>query len=704
MNTVIEADQLTIKFGSFTAVDKVSFQIARGEVFGFLGPNGSGKTTIIKALCGLLAPSAGSGIILGMDIRQHAAEIRRHVGYMSQKFGLYEDLTVGENIAFYAGVYGIHGAHAEQRKQEVLELTGIEQYLNRRAGQLSGGWKQRLALACAIIHSPEVVFLDEPTAGIDPVARRALWDLIFRLSGQGVTFFVTTHYMDEAERCGRVGYIYLSKLVALGTVAELQRLPDASPAGTTRLQIDIADPSQTRSGPPPRRSPRSHHLRPLHSRARRIRPDRHTPGTAADGRHSGHRTFARRRLRHPHLQHHEGRTMTNLFYGLVPVCRKEFLHIVRDRGTLVFALLLPMLQLFLFGFAIDTNIRQIPTVVYDESRTQESRQLLQSFANSDVFQLRFVASSKEDLYETVRSGRARVGIRIPYDYARNLQSGVTASVLLLVDGSDSNVAGQAISTSTGVTLQQSLARVVPNGRVPIEVRPSVLYNPATRSPNFFVPGLIAILLQVMAILLIALSLVRERERGTLEQLTMTPVAPLGLMVGKMIPYGVLAFIELCAILFVMRVVFLVPVHGNIFVLLLLSLPFLLTVLGLGLVISSKARTQAEAFQLAMGTILPSVFLSGYIFLIENMPVPFQVISRLIPATYYIQILRGIILRGAGLTRALAPGRHSHRHGMRRHPPRRPPIRPRQSHLGVIWRCLDGCPVVLISPLPHTLSS
>lgn len=340
--------------------------------------------------------------------------------------------------------------------------------------------------------------------------------------------------------------------------------------------------------------------------------------------------------------------MTHLFYGLVPVCRKEFLHIVRDRGTLVFALLLPMLQLFLFGFAVDTNIRQIPTVAYDESRTQESRHLLQSLANSDVFQLKLYASSKEGLYEAVRSGKARVGIRIPYDYARNLQSGATASVLLLVDGSDSNVAGQAVSTSTGVTLQQSLARVVPGGRVPIEVRPSVLYNPATRSANFFVPGLVAILLQVMTILLIALSLVRERERGTLEQLTMTPVAPLGLMVGKMIPYGCLAFIELCAILFVMRVVFLVPIHGSVLALLLLSLPFLLTVLGLGLVISTKARTQAEAFQLAMGTILPSVFLSGYIFLIENMPVFFQVISRLIPATYYIQILRGIILRGAGL--------------------------------------------------------
>jgi ABC-2 type transport system permease protein len=336
------------------------------------------------------------------------------------------------------------------------------------------------------------------------------------------------------------------------------------------------------------------------------------------------------------------------FRGLMPVCRKEFLHIVRDPGTLVFALALPILQLFLFGFAVDTNIRQIATVVLDESQTQESRRLLESFAGSDVFNLKSYATSPEGMYEAIRSGKARAGIRIPYDYARRLQDGTGATVLVLVDGSDSTVAGQAISTSTGVALEQSLVRVLPDGTMPIEVRPSVLYNPATRSANFFVPGLIAILLQVMTILLIALSLVREREHGTLEQLTMTPVAPLGLMVGKMIPYGVLAFGELCAILLVMRLVFLVPVHGNLLLLLLLSLPFLLTVLGLGLVISTRARTQAEAFQLSMGTILPSVFLSGYIFLIENMPLPFQWISHLIPATYYIRILRGIILRGAGM--------------------------------------------------------
>jgi ABC-2 type transport system permease protein len=338
--------------------------------------------------------------------------------------------------------------------------------------------------------------------------------------------------------------------------------------------------------------------------------------------------------------------MNKLFFGLRPVCRKEFTHIVRDPTTLFFALLIPLIQLFLFGYAVDTNVRQVPTVVFDESQTQESRNLIQSFAASDVFMVSSYVQSAPEMYATMRSGKARVAIRIPYDYARNLQLGRTASVLVLVDGSDSSVAGTTIDAATGVALEQSLARIPGLLSPAIEVRPSVLYNPSTRSANFFVPGLIAVLLQMMTILLIALSLVRERERGTLEQLKMTPIQPLGLMVGKMIPYGCLAFGELCLILTVMRWVFQVPIHGSVILLLLMSLPFLLTVLGIGLFISTRAHTQAEAFQLAMGTVLPSVFLSGYIFLISTMPLFFRGVSRIIPATYYIQVLRGIILRGA----------------------------------------------------------
>lgn len=334
--------------------------------------------------------------------------------------------------------------------------------------------------------------------------------------------------------------------------------------------------------------------------------------------------------------------------GFLPVLKKEAVQMIRDRGTLQFALLVPAFQLVLFGL-IDTNVKHVRTVVFDQSRTQESRQLLNDFVNTSYFDIVAYAPSRAALKEFIVAGRASTGVEIPPDYGRRRLNGEPADVLVLIDGSDSSISAQALAAANGVAFARSfteLARRAGAKDLPIRTHPLLLFNPDSRSANLLIPGLVAILLTFSGTLLAAFAIVRERERGTLEQLMVTPASPVAVVLGKLLPYLVLAFAQLLFVLFLMTVVFRVPIHGSLLLLLGLSVIYIFALLSLGLLVSSRAGSQMEAIQLAQMFLLPSIMLSGYIFPLSSLPAPLRVFAQLLPATHFISISRGIIIRGA----------------------------------------------------------
>jgi ABC-2 type transport system permease protein len=332
------------------------------------------------------------------------------------------------------------------------------------------------------------------------------------------------------------------------------------------------------------------------------------------------------------------------------VARKEVIHILRDPQTLMMTLFFPIVELVMLGYAIDTNVRNINTVVLDQARTQESRALLRQFENSDDFNIVAQVGNDQEMQDWIVRGRARVGIKIPENYSRRLLAGQTAQFQVLVDGTVSSVAGQALGTSNAIALRDSLKRVLGKdasvSALPIESKPRVLFNPDMHSASFFVPGLMVVLCQLMAVTLSSNAIVREKEKGTLEQLFMTPVRPSELILGKLTPYLVLTFVEFCGIALLARVVFKVPMNGPFTTLLAITVPFVLAMLAWGLLISTKVETRDAAMQMAMGSVLPCIFLSGYVFPLDSLPTPFWWAAQLIPTTWLIDAARGVILRGA----------------------------------------------------------
>ncbi len=333
--------------------------------------------------------------------------------------------------------------------------------------------------------------------------------------------------------------------------------------------------------------------------------------------------------------------------GFTAVFRKELTQMMRDRMTLMFALMVPIFELILFG-VIDMNAKNIPTIVFDQSHTQESRRLVEQFSATSYLNIRGYVNSRAELQHAIVAGHAQVAIEIPPDYARNLASGREADVLVLIDGSDSSIASQALAAANGVVLHNSIMELIERTRMKprIDAHPIMMFNPDMRSANLLIPGLIAILLTFSGTILSAFAIVKERERGTLEQLMVTPVSPLAVVLGKILPYMGVAYSTLIIVLLLMRFLFQVPFNGSVVLLLALSSVYLLALLSFGLLISSRAGSQMEAMQMAMGIMLPSVLLSGYVFPLASLPVPLRVISYALPATHFIKIARGIVIRGA----------------------------------------------------------
>jgi ABC-2 type transport system permease protein len=339
------------------------------------------------------------------------------------------------------------------------------------------------------------------------------------------------------------------------------------------------------------------------------------------------------------------------FRGLGAILFKEFIVVWRDPIALFFMFFPPLVQIIAFGFALDPDVKHMPTALLNQDRTFESRQLVDEFVNTQTFRIVKEVHSIAELTETIRRGDAYLGIEIPPEFTRDLRAGRTAYVQLLIDGSNSTTALQALNTGIGVTFNDSLKRLLSEtGRsgLPVEVRPQVLYNPALKSPNFFVPGVIGVALQLATVFATALSLVREREKGTLEQLLVSPLSRWGLMLGKIVPYLCIAMAMAALLFAILRWIFFVPIQGSLVALLVASFLYIFALLSLGLLISTRAQTQMEAFQLAMVFLLPGVFFSGFIFPRETMPWIFYAIGACLPVTYFIELMRAIILRGATL--------------------------------------------------------
>lgn len=609
----IEAKGLTRQFGSFVAVDHVNLSIERGEIFGFLGSNGCGKSTTMKMLTGLLPPTDGSSKIFGQSVEAGSLAVRHQIGYMTQAFSLYTELTVRQNLVLDARLYHLDPAKAERRIQELVDKFGLRSHLDTLALDLPLGIRQRLSLAVAVLHAPKMLILDEPTSGVDPVARDSFWELLVDLSrNQGVTIFITTHFMNEAMRCDRISLMNAGKVLACDAP---QRLIEARRASC--LEEAFIGYMEDAAAPAPAPAPQA------------------APATkAAPAQASARSRFALGRL---------------LAYA-----RNEALQIRRDPVRLAFAFVGSALLMLGCGFGLSFDVEHIRYAALDFDRTPQSRYYLAQFSGTPrYFSETPPARSEDEALQRLRADDVSLVLEIPAGFSRDLLSGNRRpDVLALIDGANafrSETVSQYVQ-GLGATLLndpgQSLYVGPQKNTATLQTR--YMYNPTFESLYAIVPSVPALVLVLIPAILMAISVVREKELGSIINFYVTPTRRLEYLIGKQVPYVAIAMLNYFILIGIALVIFGIPIKGSFLMLTACTLFYVVVTTNIGMLISSFTSSQVAAvFVTAIITVLPSIQFSGLLQPVSTLDGQARVIGLIWPTTYYMHASLGVFTKGLG---------------------------------------------------------
>ncbi len=616
----IRARNLTRRFGDFTAVDNVSFDIAKGEIFGFLGSNGCGKTTTMKMLTGLLPASDGEAWIFGNPVDAQDISTRNRVGFMSQSFSLYGELTVRENLVLHARLFHLGAAKTKRRMDELVPRFGLGPYMDQRASELPLGLRQRLSLAVAVIHEPEILILDEPTSGVDPQARDAFWDLLLELARRdGVTIFISTHFMDEGMRCDRISLMHAGQVLVTDEPQKLieKRGADNLEEAFIAYITDVLPPEDT--------------------------SDEGLLNSAEDSENKAPESgFSLRRL--------------------LAYTSREAMQVRRDPVRLAFSFIGSAILLLIMSFGISQEVRSIPYAVYDLDQTPESRAYLSTFGDTGWFEKHAPIYSADELGQRMKSGELALALQIPPDFGRSLRRGETAQVSARIDGTDTQRAGTVesyVSGAHGHVLAQgydgALALDViavprsPDAKLPAQLVPRFRYNPAMESLPAIGPSIPPLLLLLFPAILMAVSVAREKEIGTITNFYVTPTSRIEFLVGKQLVYIAITLLNFAIMTALVVTVLGVPLRGDPMALVFGALLYAVAATGYGLIISTLAKTQVTAvFAAAILSVMPTLQFSGMITPVSSLEGAAHIMGTLWPTTWYMGVSVGVFTKGLGL--------------------------------------------------------